>query len=49
MNSVAGEKDDAPVTLKKGESVMMRHRVILHRGDEKQAKIAEAWKAYAAE
>jgi hypothetical protein len=49
MKSVAGEKEDATVTLKKGESFMMRHRVILHRGDEKQAKIAEAWKAYAAE
>lgn len=49
MKSVAGETADAPVTLKKGESFMMRHRVILHRGDEKQAKIAEAWKAYGAE
>jgi len=49
MKSVAGEKEEAPVVLKKGESFTMRHRVIFHRGDEKQAKIAEAWKAYAAE
>lgn len=49
MKSVAGEKEEAPVLLKKGESFTMRHRIIFHRGDEKQAKIAEAWKAYAGE
>lgn len=49
MKSVAGEKEEAPVVLKKGESFSMRHRILFHRGDEKQAKIAEAWKAYAGE
>lgn len=49
MKNVAGEKEEAPVVLKKGESFTMRHRVIFHRGDEKQAKIAEAWEAYVKE
>jgi hypothetical protein len=49
MKSVAGEKEEAPVVLKKGESFTMRHRILFHRGDEKKAKIAEAWKAYAGE
>jgi hypothetical protein len=49
MKNVAGEKEEAPVVLKKGESFTMRHRVIFHRGDEKQAKIAEAWESYVKE
>lgn len=40
---------DGAIKLKKGESVKLRHRVIFHRGDEKAAKIAEEFKAYAAE
>ncbi len=47
LKSVAGEEKEAPVVLKKGESFTMRHRILLHSGDEKQAKVAEAWKAYA--
>jgi hypothetical protein len=35
--------------LKKGESLTLRYRVIFHRGDEKQGKIAEAFAAYAKE
>ena len=36
-------------TLGKGKSITLRHRVIFHQGDEKAAKIAEAYKAYAEE
>ena len=36
-------------TLKKGESIVLRHRVIFHKGDHETAKIAEAYKAYARE
>ena len=35
--------------LKKGERVKLRHRIILHKGDEKAAHIAEAFEKYAKE
>lgn len=35
------------MTLAKGDSVMYRYRVILHRGDEQEAKIAEKFADYA--
>ena len=44
-----GQGKDSSFTLKKGESITLRHRVIFHLGDEKSAKIAEAYKAYALE
>lgn len=49
LHSVAGEEGDGAVLLKKGESFTLRHRVILHAGDEKAADIAAAWEAYARE
>ena len=36
-------------TLSPGESVTFRYRVLLHRGDEKEGKVAEAFVAYAKE
>ena len=44
-----GQGNDSSFTLNKGESITLRHRVIFHLGDEKAAKIAEAYKAYALE
>ena len=44
-----GQGKDSSFTLKKDESITLRHRVIFHLGDEKAAKIAEAYKAYALE
>ena len=44
-----GQGKDGSFTLKKGKSIILRHRVIFHNGDEKAAKIAEAYKAYAKE
>jgi hypothetical protein len=41
--------DDGTIHLKQGESVILRHRVILHRGDAKAAKIAAEFAAYAQE
>ncbi len=49
LKSVASEENDGEVILKKGESFTLKHRVIFHAGDEKDADIAGAWKAYAAE
>lgn len=37
------------MTLKKGEKITLRHRFIFHLGDEKTAKIAEAYAEYAKE
>lgn len=40
---------DGSHALAKGESILLRYRVIFHVGDEKAAKIADAFTAYAAE
>jgi hypothetical protein len=37
----------ADFELKAGERVKLRHRFLFHQGDEKAAKIAEAFEAYA--
>ncbi len=34
-------------TLPEGETLHLRYRVLLHKGDEKQARVAEAYEAYA--
>jgi len=44
-----GLKGDGGLTLKTGNRIILRHRVIFHTGNEKQAKIAEAYRAYARE
>ena len=49
LKTVAKEDEDGTVTLKKGETLTLRHRVIFHAGDEKEAGIAEAFEAYAKE
>jgi|TARA_B110000467_G_scaffold163196_1_gene188515 hypothetical protein len=38
--------DDASFTLVDGTRFLLRHRLIFHEGDEKDAKIAQAFKAY---
>ena len=40
---------DGSHTLSKGETMTLRYRVLLHRGDEKSAKVAEAFDIYAKE
>jgi len=37
---------DAAITLKDGERLILRHRVIFHKGDEKVGRIAESYQAY---
>lgn len=41
--------EDATLTLKKGESLLLKHRFIFHRGDAADAKIEEAWQQYSKE
>ena len=49
MHSLDKTLADGTFELKKGERVKLRHRLIFHKGDEKAAKIAEAFEAYAKE
>ncbi len=44
-----GPEGDGSHTILKGESITLRYRVVLHRGDEKQGRIAESFAAYAKE
>lgn len=43
------EQPNGPHTIKAGEKMVLRHRFVLHSGDEKAGKIAEAFEAYAKE
>jgi len=38
---------DGSYTLPQGKELLLRYRVFLHRGDEKQGKVAEAYAGYA--
>ncbi|HEY2584527.1 MAG TPA: PmoA family protein [Tepidisphaeraceae bacterium] len=40
---------ESPTQLEPGERLKLRHRLLFHTGDEKTAKIAEAYEAYAKE
>ncbi len=46
---LADKNADGSVTLAKGEELRLRYRVVLHRGDAEQGRIAEAFAAYAEE
>ncbi|MGB7735343.1 MAG: PmoA family protein [Thermoguttaceae bacterium] len=41
-----GKKADGTFTLRRGDSVTFRYRVLLHRGDEREGKVAERFSAY---
>jgi hypothetical protein len=43
-----GEGVDGSHTLKPGESFTLKYRIVFHKGDEKDGKIAEAFAEYAA-
>ena len=45
-----GDKfDDAKTTLKRGDSIVLRHRFIFHRGNAADANIEAAWQQYSKE
>jgi hypothetical protein len=44
-----GEKVETAYTLKKGESLTLRYRVLFHKGDEKEGQVAEAFAKFAKE
>lgn len=43
------QEEDAGFVLKAGQSFELHHRFIFHKGDEKEARIAEAYASYARE
>jgi hypothetical protein len=45
----AGKESGGEYTLPKGESLTLSYRVIFHKGDEREGKIAEAFEKFAAE
>ena len=44
-----GESGRGAATLSPGQTLVLRYRVLLHRGDEKAGKVAESFAAYAKE
>jgi hypothetical protein len=42
-----GEKQDGSYTLPEGQSISLRYRVWLHKGDEKEGRVAAAYESYA--
>jgi hypothetical protein len=49
LGDFTGGKEHSDHTMKKGESFTLRYRVILHKGNEKDGKIDEAFAAYTKE
>jgi hypothetical protein len=48
VHAMAGTKNvDGSFTIPSGESIALRYRVYLHRGNEKEGKVAEAYSDYA--
>jgi hypothetical protein len=46
LSDFTGGKLKGQHILPAGESLKLRHRVLLHKGDEKQGRVAEAFEAY---
>jgi hypothetical protein len=44
-----GPDEDGTVELKDGEELVLRHRIVLHRGDEKEGDIEDIYKCYSGE
>ena len=41
--------EDGKITVTKGDTLKLRHRLIFHKGDENNARIADAYKKYTKE
>ena len=44
-----GKRSDGEATIPAGKSIVLRYRVLLHCGDEREGRVAERFKKYAAE
>jgi methane monooxygenase PmoA-like len=49
LHDFTNGKEESALKMKKGDSFSLRYRVIFHKGDEKQGKIAEAFAGYTKE
>ena len=49
LHDFKGKGHNGSYTLPAGKTMALRYRVLLHRGDQKQGKVAEAFAAYAKE
>lgn len=49
LSQLKVQPETGAMTLKKGEKITLRHRFVFHDGDEKSAKIADAYADYAKE
>ena len=49
LSQLKVQEASGAMTLKKGGKITLRHRFIFHNGDEKSAKIADAFAEYAKE
>jgi Family of unknown function (DUF6807) len=49
LHDFTGGKESSAYTMKKGDSFKLRYRVIFHKGDEKEGKIADAFANYTKE
>jgi hypothetical protein len=49
LGDFSGGKEHSEYVMKKGEALSLRYRVIFHKGDEKEGKIAEAFATFAKE
>jgi hypothetical protein len=47
LSDFTGGKSKGQYTLAEGETLKLRYRVLLHKGDEKQGRVAEVFAAYA--
>jgi hypothetical protein len=49
LHDFTGGKENSEYTMKKGDSFSLRYRVIFHKGNEKDGKIADAFASYTKE
>jgi hypothetical protein len=49
LHDFTGGKENSAYTMKKGDSFKLRYRVIFHKGDEREGKIADAFATYTKE
>ena len=47
LKSLGLQKESAAISLKPGDRIALRYRLLFHRGDEQQADIASVYKVYA--
>jgi hypothetical protein len=47
VHDFTGGKGNGDHALQAGESFTLRYRVLIHKGDEKEGQVAQAYEAYA--